>query len=196
MIEQNKEFELQYWLKKDKAVVLNTYKRFFEIVPKELFKDCNVVADVGCGAYGGIFNEMQFPVMHGIDPMWTEFIDNKIAEKETCFTKYEGSSVDMIQGRYCCIFSINALDHSGDFQVSVKNIYNALGKGGLFALHIQLRKEKDFDEGHKMAIDIDIIKNAIMDMEEIFFQYFECCPFGNQKLTGKHIPAIIGVWKK
>lgn len=225
MIEQNKEFELQYWLKKDKAVVLNTYKKFFEIVSKELFKDCKRVADIGCGAYGGIFNEITFYRMYGIDPLWDKYRENGILPENNNIAKIQASSMDftkhafypdkfttdsilfkidkteegisfILESLLDCIFSINALDHSGDFQVSVKNIYNALGKGGLFALHIQLRKEKDFDEGHKMAIDIDMIKNAVMDMEEIFFQYFECCPFGNQKLTGKHIPAIIGVWKK
>ena len=228
MIEQNKEFELQYWLKKDKKVVLNTYKRFFEIVPKELFNDCRRVADIGCGAYGGIFNEIQFPVMYGIDPLWDKYSENDLLPENDNIKKIQASSMDFTKyayypdkfttdsilikedkpenedklfasiGNYLdCIFSINAIDHSGDIRISIENIYDALHKGGLFAFHIQLRTVEQFDAGHRIALsEDDILNTKVSDMKELFYKKYERCPFGNQGQTGKSVAAIIGVWEK
>ena len=225
MIEQNKEFELQYWLKKDKAVVLNTYKRFFEIVPKELFKDCKRVADIGCGAYGGIFNEITFYRMYGIDPLWDKYRENGILPENNNIAKIQASSMDFTKHAFYpdkfttdsilfkidktevrfileslkvldCIFSINALDHSGDIRVSIENIYNALSEGGLFAFHVQLRTVEQFDAGHRIALsEDDILNTKVSDMKELFYKKYERCPFGNQG-NGKCVSAIIGVWEK
>ena len=235
MIEQNKEFELRYWLKKDKTIVLNTYKKFFEIVSKELFKDCKRVADIGCGAYGGIFNEIQFPVMYGIDPLWDKYRENGLLPENDNIIKIQASSMDFIRNAYYpdkfttdsilfkddkddkdvsfllsslwqknylpplldCIFSINAIDHSGDIRISIENIYDALRKGGLFAFHVQLRTVEQFDAGHRIALsEDDILNTKVSDMKELFYKKYERCPFGNQGQTGKSVAAIIGVWEK
>jgi len=200
MIEQNKKFEIKYWLKQDKAVVLNTYKRFFEIVPKGLFGECNVVADVGCGAYGGVFNEITFPTMYGVDPMWGEYLENGLVPCDDVKMVIANASnrLEMSQiGSLDCVFSINALDHSGMFSKSLENIYNSLKDGGLFAMHVQLKTEEQLDSGHMMALDEDKVMNSgIRLMEQLFLQYFEMCPFGNQNPDRDHVSAIIGVWKK
>lgn len=226
MFKQNKEFELKYWLNKDKQIVLNTYKKFFEIVPKELFKGCRRVADIGCGAYGGIFNEMTFPVMYGIDPLWDKYKENGLLPENDNIIKIQASSMDFTKHAFCpdkltidsiyikdetnvginfllappfldCIFSINAIDHSGNIRISIENIYNALCKGGLFAFHVQLRTVEQFDDGHRIALSEDNILNTkVSDMKELFYKKFDLCPFGNQKKSGKHVAAIIGVWEK
>ena len=200
MIEQNKLYEIGYWLNQDKAVVLNTYKRFFDIVPIGLFSECNVVADVGCGAYGGIFNEITFPVMYGVDPIWEEYMSNSLVpcDNVKMVTANASNEMEMAQiGNLDCVFSINALDHSGDFNKSIQNIYNSLKDGGLFAMHVQLRTEEQLDAGHMMVLDAEKIMNSgIRLMEQLFLQYFEACPFGNQNPNRDHVSAIIGVWKK
>jgi len=200
MIEQNKLYEIKYWLNQDKAVVLNTYKKFFEIVPIGLFSECTVAADIGCGAYGGIFNEVTFPVMYGVDPMWGEYVSNGLVpcDDVKMVTANASNKFEMSQiGDLDCVFSINALDHSGDFNKSIENIYDSLKDGGLFAMHVQLKTEEQLDIGHMMAIDTDKIMNSgIRLMHRLFLNEYVRCPFGNQNKAGKCISAIIGVWKK
>ena len=211
MIEQNKEYELKYWLGAQKERVLNTYKKFFEIIDKRMFKNCKVAVDLGCGAYGGVFNELTFQTMYGIDPLYGEYTKNGLKPDNKDIVMLQGTSeilkyksifegIPMI--RADCVFSINALDHSGNINQSISDVHYCLKKGGLFALHVQLRSEEQLDSGHRMALydKSNYMKlfytTKLCDMTTRLFHFYDRCPFGTQKKGSKKIAAIIGVWEK
>lgn len=194
MIAQNKKIELKYWKHKNKSLIISTYSKFFEIVPIELFKNCLKVADIGSGAYGGIFNAIKFPVMIAVDPMWGEYTSAGLKPDDDSIIRLSVDSTRFIMTGLDCIFTINAIDHSGDFQQSIANLYDALKDGGLFAMHVHMRTNEQLDSCHKMVItDEDVNISRLGCMEKLFYQEYKTCPFGNGK---KPIKTIIGVWKK
>ena len=61
MTQQNTEYELEYWKTIPKEKALDRYKKFVELIPGDILeeiKNCKRVADIGCGPYGGMFNEI------------------------------------------------------------------------------------------------------------------------------------------
>lgn len=132
---------------------------------RDLFKEHiitgEVAADVGCGPHAGIFQELTFPIMYAVDPLWESYKDNnlhKIPENVQIISDTAESFI--LDDKADVIFSFNALDHSGHLPSSFCNIMDNLKYGGRFYFHIHLRTPEQLNFGHRMALtesDLDWI---------------------------------------
>lgn len=192
MIDQNKSYELDYWAKTPPDVVIARYIKAIKVLHLNKFLDkCQSVVDLGSGPYGGIFTVKTFPYMIAIDPLWHEY--NK------CFpcipqdvVKVHGDSLNFqYKGEVDAIFSMNALDHSGDLFASAKEIQQHMHRDSIFILHLHMRTCQQLNAGHQMIITEQDIDMAFGDMQRLWKRVVPVCPFDD-----KPYRSYLGVWKK
>lgn len=190
---QNKSYELEYWryMTREKAVA--RYTKAVEVFDlKKLLKRAKSVIDLGSGPYGGIFTVLQFPTMVAIDPLWDNYAELGYVPPEGVVSVsghsgafgYDGPSVD-------AVFSMNALDHSGDLHATAKEIEKHLKIGGIFVLHIHLRTRNQLNAGHKMALDAPTVIRAFDNLAPVWHKIVPVCPFDN-----KPYESLLGAWVK
>lgn len=177
---QLKDYELTYW----KAHKTEYYGRPTQM--KEIFKDYlikrKIAIDVGCGPYCGIFNELKFPEMYAIDPLWPEYNSAGLTiipeNVQTIATNAESFKLKKKAG---VAFSINALDHSGSLISSVKNIMDNLRKKGRFFFHVHLRTVEQLNTGHLMVVTEKELDDLFNNYNVLWKKILEECPFDHKK---------------
>jgi SAM-dependent methyltransferase len=182
-----KDYELKYWM----AHREEEYTRSLDMV--NIFNNYlisgGVVADVGCGPYGGIFRELKFPIMFAIDPLWNEYDKYNLSNVDSKVVRIVNNAENFkLSKRADMIFSFNALDHSGNLERSFHNIMRNLKSSGKFYFHIHLRTIKQINAGHVRPIlesEIDkILKPFAVELKRIT----ETCP-----LDKKPYRSYIGI---
>lgn len=195
MIQQNYSYELDYWRKATEEKTVQRYVKALELMRvNELLHNSKSVIDLGCGPYGGIFHAKTFPVMVGIDPLWKQYIREFSFPKKWPIKRVVGDSLNFNYNELVdAIFSMNALDHSGNFGMSCTEIASHLDKGGLFLFHMHMRTKEQLNAGHRMVIDEKLIRISLrsvgLDME--WENIVDTCPFDN-----KNYRTYMGAWRK
>lgn len=177
-------FELQYWTAhKDKKY--DRGSKILSLFPIDYDKT-SVVADVGCGPKCGIFSARKFHTMYAIDPLWTDYENNKLTLIPSRVELIE-TTADSFKTNTLCdlIVSANALDHSGDLEKSIENIVSNLVYNGLFAMHVHMRTKYQLNKGHKMVITEEQIDEIFSDLglEILHKKIYDECPLENKEYT-------------
>ncbi len=185
-----KNYELEYWdahrnEENDRPLVMSS-----------LFEDCiidgQVAADIGCGPYCGIFNELKFTTMYAVDPLWTEYGNKGLIKKPNGVILIDDCAETFaLPEKADVIFSFNALDHSGDLSNSFHNIMDNLQGSGTFYFHVHLRTKKQLNGGHRMVVLEEDIDNILKPYTTIDKKVLSECP-----LDKKNYVSYIAVVKK
>lgn len=172
-IKQSKGYELKYW----NAHKHEPYDRSTVILSLFDIPPATVAADVGSGPRGGIFHSYRCPVMYAVDPLWSEYKEQKLAKipKKVEVINAEAEHFSLPQPADF-ILSVNALDHSGSIKNSVKNIVGNLKVGGLFMFHVHMRTKKQLNKGHKMLITEDALDKIFVPYDMVKREIYSKCP--------------------
>lgn len=172
-------YELQYW---------NAHKNIESnrsTIMSSLFTDTtidgNVAADIGCGPHCGIFNELVFPTMYAVDPLWSKYNKSDLDRVVIGAECIESSAGDFVLPEKAdVIFSFNALDHSGCLKDSFNNIMANLNDNGRFYFHMHLRTKGQLNAGHRMIITEDDIDSILSQYMVISKRVVDKCPLDNK----------------
>lgn len=142
-------------------------------------KGCSVVADVGCGPWAGVFYVRKWESMYAIDPSWQKYEQNRVIRltcKKILQLIEDYAQFFKLPAPADLIFSINALNHGGDFRKSIENVMSNLKVGGLFFMHLHLRGKEEVDGGHPIAVSDDDILNTISTYNIISSKIYDYDP--------------------
>lgn len=136
--------------------------------------DPQVVADIGCGPWSGIFFLKQYPTMYGVEPVWNTYGEKMLTKEVPAVTRVpEYAESFKLPQPADLIFCINALNHGGCLWNSLQNMMDNLKVGGLLCMHLHMRTPSECDRGHPMPI----LKE---ELDEFFSKYVvtkkEICP--------------------
>ena len=122
-----------------------------------------VCADVGCGPFCGIFAVRLWKTMYAIDPLWHAYESSNliICPNESIKFIEDYAQMFSLPEKADVIFSINALNHSGDLEKSIENIMSNLNPGGLFFLHLNHRLSRELNSKHPMEVSEESIENIL-----------------------------------
>lgn len=192
MIDQNKPYELDYWSKAPPDKVLARYAKAIDTLRlDEFLTECQSVIDLGSGPYGGIFTVRTFPTMVAIDPLWDEY-NKRFSHIPQNVITVCGDSLDFrYDGEVEAVFSMNALDHSGNLAATAEEIQRHISPGGVFVLHLHMRTSEQLNAGHKMLITERDIDEAFGGMQRLWKEVVPICPFDN-----KAYRSYMGAWRK
>ena len=182
-VEINSDYELTYWRESLKNP--DTQRHAYKIAATifKLRKNLNgTVVDLGCGPINGVFNILQFPRMIAIDPLWEQY-NKEFGVKDEKVIKIIGSSSKFNwMGRADSIFSMNALDHSGDLGKSAWEIRYHLKQRGTFILHVHMRTKEELNAGHNLVFTEEDIDKAFGIMKQKWKKIYDKCPiYGSYK---------------
>ena len=186
----NEAYELNYWSKKSKKEVMNTYLKAVDILRVDEYLHGTVV-ELGCGPLNGIFAIKQFPKMIAIDPLWKMYEEQFGTTDENVIKIVGNGNCFNWIGKADSIISINALDHSGHLVSAGKEISSHLKPGGFFVLHVHLREVREFNAGHPLSISEDLIARAFSELKPIWEKVESECP-----LYGGKYKTYMGCWQK
>lgn len=142
-------------------------------------KGCNVVADVGCGPWAGIFYIRKWEHMYAVDPSWQMYEEKKVVRltcKKSLKLIEDYAQFFQLPQKADLIFSINALNHGGDLKKSIDNIMSNLKIGGLFFMHLHLRTGESVDGGHPMMVSEEGILQIISQYKIVNSKIFDFDP--------------------
>lgn len=185
-----KAFELAYWIKHRSTP--NTRSKIMTNLfgDVEIFGDSAV--DVGCGPRCGIFNELKFNQMYGVDPLWKEYAKNNLTCPVKGVQQIRAFAEDFqLKEKVDVAFSFNALDHSGNLEKSFDNIFHNLKEKGKLYFHIHLRTKDQLNVGHQMIIKVKNIYNIIDNHRIVYEKILSYCPLDNKKYK-----TFIGIVEK
>jgi len=173
-IKQNGKKEAHYWIR-NKKKIKDRGDRLSGLISKYVPSEAyNVVADIGCGPRGGIFEVNKYLKMYAVDPLWRKYEKNKVdtankAVVRVCDTAENFKLSELAD----LIVSINALDHSGNIYKSIHNIWCNTKDGGIFFLHLHLRTKKELDEIHKMELTESMMGGLLAPFKILKSEVFE-----------------------
>lgn len=160
-----KQYELDYWNahKNEKYSRVDIMLKMFPNL-----KGHEVVADIGCGPYCGIFSRLKFSKMFAVDPLWDEYKRNKLMKvpPNVIVVKEEGESFTLTTPADL-IVSFNAIDHSGNLRGSISNIMKNLVVGGRFCFHVHMRTKSQMNKGHRMLVTEDLLDSILSDFKVV-----------------------------
>ncbi len=124
-------------------------------IPKE-----SVVADVGSGPLGGMFFNHTWDTMYAVDPCFNTYKKHNLINLPDNVTVINEMSHEFRLPRKAdAIFSVNAIDHSGNMKLNIANIMNNLKPGGTFYVHVHMRRSNQLDSVHRMVSDEKMLDN-------------------------------------
>lgn len=128
---------------------------------RNVFKQSCVAADIGCGPRAGVFFRYGFPKMYAVDPSWTFYQNNRLVRLVTSDINVIEDYAQLFQlpEKADVMFSLNAVNHSGDINKSIHNMMSNLSLNGTLFFHVHLR-EDDYDPGHPMILSEEIMREA------------------------------------
>ncbi len=191
MSNQNVGYEIEYWEKSRQEDSLERYSlasKIFDL--QNRIRPTDSVIDLGCGPHGGIFNVVKCSLMVGIDPLWEEYgAMGKFLPKDIVTVIGDSNNFNY-DGKVDCVFSMNALDHSGDLSNSISEIIKHIKIGGIFMMHVHMRTKKQLNSGHKMLITEEQIDLLLAGLDQVHKQIVQTCPFDN-----KPYASYLGIWR-
>lgn len=181
-IKLNKKYELAYWERtKQSNIGIERANRSLEVL-KINFTQTDIVADIGCGPYAGIFIAKQCNTMYAVDPLWSIYDKQQICSKlpKGIIKIINDAENFTLPQKADSIISVNALDHSGNLSQSITNIFSNLKSNGLFYLHIHLRKTEQLNAGHKLALNEETLDKLLCEYITLVKQIYPRCPIENK----------------
>jgi len=187
-IPQEQDYELAYWEGRkgkhdDRASVM---ARIFGELP-----DSEEAADIGCGPRGGIFCVHSFSSMYAVDPLWTRYHREGLVDLPDGVEEVEGyAETFKLPELVGVMFSVNALDHSGDIYASLENMSCNLKRGGSLFLHVHMRTKEQLNAGHKMLIKEEDIDKALNNIGKLDKRIYEECPL-DRKPYRSYVATVV-----
>jgi len=188
-VQQNVPYELEYWKNTSREKARKRYVCARHLLRPYALRRSAI--DLGSGPYGGIFMVMKFPVMVAIDPLWPRYLELGYEAPEGVEIVAGHSGDFCYDGKVDLIFSMNALDHSGDLAAAGREIAAHLRPEGEFILHVHLRTKKQLNAGHKMLLTEESVRAAFSNMTLQTLHTTDICPF-----DGKPYRSLVGLWEK
>jgi SAM-dependent methyltransferase len=163
----NSAYELKYWEKTGIKKGNSFYQDYLQKFSFDLntVKSDLVIADFGCGPFGGMCTLFPTNKTYPIDIL---------AKQYNNFDDFEKPYIFGFDGRVCeeladhsidCLFCCNAIDHTDFPEYIVAEIYRLLKVGGKIFLHVHLRTEDEVNKGHPIAWNEQLF-------ETLFKEYF------------------------
>lgn len=142
--------EIRYW--KERGIDLGTeiYDRYlhaFKLQASDISD--KVVADFGCGPFGGILTAMDVDTPYPVDVLADEY--NQWGHSRHPIVGFDGIRTEIGGGVCDIVISCNALDHTPDPQPSINEIARILKPGGQFFLHVHLRHPHELNKAHPVS---------------------------------------------
>jgi SAM-dependent methyltransferase len=138
----------------------------------EVPKGIRAVADIGCGPWGGVFFARKWPRMYAVDPSWTMYEQAGLVRLSSKIVKVvEDYAQTFILPEFVEVaFSVNAVNHSGDLQLSIANTLKNLEPDGLFFLHVNLRSPDNIEPGHPMPLDENDVQQMLQNFDVLSYE--------------------------
>ena len=148
--------ELKYWnkngLKKGDGIYLN-YLKVFDLNKYDF--DNKVIADIGCGPFGGIFSCLKndTSILIPMDILAKEYNkDINICDKEILYCDFN-KKIDLEDGYCDYVICTNAIDHIDSVSHGFDEIYRILKVGGRAFIHVHLRTKDQLNKAHVHELD-------------------------------------------
>jgi len=146
------------WSERKKDPDLERYKKYlkgFGVTEHDFLN--KVVADIGCGPWGGILNHAKLAKRRiGIDPLIEQYIKKGIFDYKDEYLiddaqriRLKGDTVDMV----FCLNALDHCDHTGTPLKIVKEIYRILKPGGKAYIYVHLRDGGELNIMHLYGIE-------------------------------------------
>ncbi len=140
--------ELKYWQKSglDKGThIYSKYLQLFGLTSEHLAR--LVIADFGCGPFGGIFSVLpQLSAAYPIDVLADEY--NAWGNCAYPIVPFDGAPTSVPEGSCDYAFCLNAIDHTPYPELIVAELWRILKPGGLVYLHVHLRTQEQVNKLH------------------------------------------------
>lgn len=142
------DYELRYWDRKGLAKgdsIYANYARAFGLDTIDL--SALVVADIGCGPFGGIFSKVRARRMHAIDYCAEQYAAMHASPVPIVFGDFN-ATLPLDDASCDIVFTANAWDHCADMGRAARELARILKPGGTLLLHVHLRRPDQLNEGH------------------------------------------------
>ncbi|KKK57816.1 hypothetical protein LCGC14_3050690, partial [marine sediment metagenome] len=125
-----------------------------------------LVADIGCGPFGGVFyNNMDSNIIP-IDILADDYNEmGHCGKKIIMGDLYKGLLFE--ENYFDYVICTNAIDHIPNVQDGFNEIFRILNFGGVAFIHVHLRNNNQLSKGHIHQLDLDKVKNMISMFDDI-----------------------------
>ena len=155
--------EIRYWqetgLEKGTQIYLR-YLQLFGLRPSDL--EGKSVADFGCGPFGGILSAL--PACHAaypIDILADEY--NAWGNSRHRIYRFDGGKTDVRVATCDAVFCTNAIDHTSEPELIVREVFRILRPRGKLFLHLHLRNKDQVNKIHPFPWDVEKFKRLFSD---------------------------------
>lgn len=155
--------ELKYWKKTGLSKGDSIYSKYYEAFNlKDVdFKD-KIVADVGCGPFGGLSSKIKCSKYIAVDVLANDY--KKMGKSSVAIVKGDLRKNLPIENGTCdYVICTNAIDHVPDVKHSMKELSRILKVGGILFLHVHLRTYKQLNKAHIHVISLERIADIVID---------------------------------
>lgn len=183
-------FELDYW----RQVRTGHEARYRAILEHWGVSSADAVLEIGTGPLGGVLPYIEAKRKVGLDPLYPQYaMAGELKGYED--VQYISRSVETFDcsEQFDLIVSMNALDHGDCDFAAIDRIAKMLTNGGLFCLHVHLRRPDQLNVGHDHALSERQLDEAI---ERNGFKQIRREVFDVDPIEGCAYKTVIGVWRK
>lgn len=158
--------EIQYWSEIGINLGVGHQKRFCQkyldmfndIVKLPMNKLC---CEVGPGPFGGMATVFKASTWIMVDPLCDVYASMVSKLDNTVYLNTNAEEMSIGDHTVDTVFSTNALDHTYNRKMVIKEIYRILKEEGLFCLMVHCRTPKQCNDQHPQHFTIDDIINEI-----------------------------------
>ena len=164
--------ELKYWNKNGLRKGDGIYVNYFKVFKLDKYNfDNKVVADIGCGPFGGIFSCLKNGVAELIpmDILSEEYKEMNVFDKEIQYCDLNNRVP--LDDNYCdYVVCTNAIDHIDSVAHGFDEVYRILGSGGRAFIHVHMRTKDQLNKAHVHELNLEMLhkyckKFNIIEME-------------------------------
>ncbi len=159
--------ELKYWNKNGIRVGTDIYDRYAKAFKMDQYNfEGKLVADIGCGPFGGVFyNDMKENIFP-IDILADDYNKMGNCDKKIIMGDlYRGLSFE--DNYFDYVICTNAIDHIPDVQSGFNEIFRILKCGGISFIHVHLRREDQLSKAHIHSLRLETVKKMCEEFESI-----------------------------
>ena len=159
--------ELKYWNKNGIRVGTDIYDRYAKAFNMDKYNfEEKLVADIGCGPFGGVFYNSMKDNIFPIDILADEYNDMNLCSKKIIMGDLH-KGLPFEDNYFDYVICTNAIDHIPEVLSGFNEIFRVLNHGGIAFIHVHLRREDQLSKAHIHALDLDKVKCMCKKFEAI-----------------------------